>query len=174
MNYEKDPKGNETDYCVTLIHTFPLSYNNFLLLFNSNKSNHINIYGDLGLFDIDQSRALSEDEFNKLFNIDSNERIFTKSVIMIVIIRSLITGNIMIFKRITAYVSNENINCTLDFDYLNNRYINYDLEDYNPGLSAMLAYFENKFENVEPIKIWDDEIFQYKKHICQATSFGMA
>ena len=168
MNYKNEQAGNENDYCVAIIHTFPLNYKDFALLLNCNSNNYNNIYGDLGLFDIDQSRIITEQEFNKLFYIDSKERIFAKSVIMMIVIRSFITGNITVFKRIMAYAYQENINCTLEFSYADNKYIDYDVEDYNPALCSLLAYFENKFDKTNPQDIWNDEIFQYKKHICQA------
>lgn len=167
IQYEQESIGDEKNYGVAIVYTMQLTYQDFNQMFINNEKNIKNILSDLGLesdTNINSNKfIISENSFKKIFEND-----FHRSVKMIIFVRNFITGNFIIFKRIMVFSNDDKINCTVDFKYINNEYINYDQEDYNPALSAVLAYFENKFDKLEDEKIWEDEIFEYKKHICQA------
>ncbi len=168
MQFEQVSIGDEKDYGVAIIYTTPFTHQDFNQMFINNEKHTKNILSDLGLEsnkNDNKQFSISEEGFTRIFK---NE--FDKSVKMMIFIRNFITGNFVIFKRIIAYSKDDVLNCTVDFKYMNNEYIDYDQEDYNPALSALLAYFENKFDKIEDEKMWDDEIFTHKKHFCQAMS----
>jgi hypothetical protein len=167
LQYEKVSVGDEKDYGVAIIYTMPFTHEDFNQMFINNEKNIKNILGDLGLEVETQTNTknftITKEGFKRIFETE-----FERSVKMTIFVRNFITGNFVIFKRIMAFSNDDNINCTVDFKYINNEYVDFEKEDYNPALSAMLSYFENKFDNIDDTKFWDDELFEFKRHICQA------
>ena len=167
IQYEQESVGDEKDYGVAIINTMPFTHKDFNQMFINNDKNILNILSDLSLEletkTNNKNFTITEEGFKRIFVTE-----FDRSVKMIIFVRNFITGNFIFFKRIMAFSNDDNVNCIVDFKYINNEYVDFEKEDYNPALSAMLSYFENKFDNIDDSKMWDDEIFECKKHVCQA------